>query len=269
MKGSAIILRPEHRDELFETIPFESSMPARDMLVFSLSHFEALRVCEIAKLEIGKLLGPRGEILDFIRVEPHTSKRDGRTIKMHPRVRQALEDFLDVYPDADWVAISPRGGPPLTAAALGRAMERLYRDCGFGGCRSHTGRATCLSEMARLANLYGCNLAEVQRFAGHKRLETTANYLGATGNLAGLVDAIGTNNHERRDSSADKKSTPTYWTPASRRRFARRASGPHAAGQSRPDSDGRSDEERLAAREQRDRKSRRKLRQHRPFRRDR
>src|SRR4051812_15776646 len=63
MKGSAIILRPEHRDQLFEAIPFQSTMPARDNLVFSMSFFNGMRVCEIAEMPIDRMLGPRGEIL--------------------------------------------------------------------------------------------------------------------------------------------------------------------------------------------------------------
>jgi integrase/recombinase XerD len=274
MDGSAIILRPEHRDQLFEAIPFQSPMPARDNLVFSMSFFNAMRVCEIAEIPIDRMLGPRGEILGFIRIIPETTKRDGRTIPMHPRVRQALEEFLDAYPDAEWVAISPRDprpeALPMTAAALGRAMERLYRNCGFGGCRSHTGRATCITEMASMANMYGCNLAEVQRFAGHKRLETTANYLGATGNITSLVDALGNHrNQQRRTHIAQENSGPIYWTPESVGSTARRAGRPDAAGQPRADSDGRRDAERLAAREAHRARSRRKLRQNRPFRRDR
>src|SRR5689334_17140124 len=97
--SSAIILRPEHRDELLETIPFVSPMPARDNLIFRLSHFNALRVCEISQLAVDAMLGPRGEILDVIRIAPHMTKGGrGRTIPAHPEVRQAFLEFLDVYP---------------------------------------------------------------------------------------------------------------------------------------------------------------------------
>jgi integrase len=274
VKGSAIVLRPEHRDQFFEAIPFQSPMPARDNLVMSMSFFEAMRVCEIAEIEIDKMLGPRGEIFGFIRIEPETTKRDGRTIPMHPRVRQALVEFLDAYPEAEWVAISPRdlrpNARPMTAAALGRAMERLYRNCGFGGCCSHTGRATCITEMASMANMYGCNLAEVQRFAGHKRLETTANYLGATGNITSLVDALGNHHHQKgRNDIAKENSGPIYWTPESLGGAARRPSRPDVTSQPCADGDGRRDAERLAARDAHRARSRRKLRQNRPFRRDR
>ena len=176
--ASAINLTPEQRDELFELIPFISWMPSRDVLIFALSHYQGLRACEIAQIRIDWMLGPRGEILDVIRIAPHMTKRSaGRELPMHPFVRDALADFIDVYPDAEWVAISPRDGRQMTAPTLRRAMQRIYELAGFSACRSHCGRATCLTEMANFANLNGGNIGDVQLFAGHKRLESTASYI--------------------------------------------------------------------------------------------
>ena len=271
MKGSAIVLHPDEWDELFETIPVVSTMPARDRLVFACSFYNAMRVCEIAGLVIDWMLGPRGEILDFIRIAPHTTKRNGaRTIEMHPKVREALEDFLDVYPTAEWVAISPRDGRQMKPQALSRAMERIYEAAGFSGCRSHTGRASCATDMASKANRHGCNLAQVQRFLGHKRLETTANYLGAAGNMASLVQAIGNNNTNGRRTSIEPASPgQTHPKASSNRGVARRTGRSAPAREPHSDGHGRRDEERSAVRTEAKRRARRKLRQNRPLRRDR
>lgn len=266
---SAVILRPEHRDEFFEILPFSSRMPARDKLVFALSFFQVMRVCEIAQAMIDDILGPRGEILDVIRIAPYMTKGSrGRTIPMHPFVRECFIEFLDVYPGAEWVAISPRDGRQMYPHTLGKAMERCFKDAGFPGCRSHTGRATGITEMATQANLHGCNLSEVQHFAGHKRLETTASYLGPTGNLADLVRAMGSSNRQQGNpTNAAQESGPTYWSPGAR---VRRDNGPRRAhrlaiaGQPGADGHGRRDEERLVRRSELKRRSRRKLRQTRP-----
>lgn len=275
-KGSAIILKPEHRDEFFEILPYVSRMPARDNLVFRCSFFGAMRVCEIADLDVDSTLGPRGEILDCIRIKPGSTKgSEGRTIKMHRLIREALEDLLDVYPDATCVAISPRDGRQMKAGTLGRAMERLYRDAGFAGCRSHTGRASCITEMATLANLHGSHLGEVQRFAGHKQLETTAGYLGATGSIGDLVDALGSNTNTntnrggRRNKHEKARPAPTYWEPSLQRSPAGRQGRSAIAREPRSDGHGGRDAERLASRDAAKRRSRRKLRQNRPARRDR
>jgi integrase/recombinase XerD len=245
-------------------------MPARDYLIFTLSFLGALRVCEIAQLAVDAMLGPRGEILDCIRIAPHMTKgSEGRSIPMHPLIREALADFLDVYPNAQWVAISPRDGRQMRAATLARAMERVFRDCGFPGCRSHSGRATCITELARNANRLGCTLKDVQEFAGHKRLETTASYLGPTDSLADLVAGLGNNSNKRRISYGATRREIHYWAPRAGVRSdqrSRRSGRPGAAGQPRRDGDHRRDEERYAERLQSSGRARRKLRQNRPFR---
>lgn len=271
---SAIVLTAEQRDELLETVPHVSRVPARDVLVFELSFFGALRVCEIAQTAVDAMLGPRGEILDFIRIAPWTTKRSrGRAIPMHPRIKAAFADFLDVYPHAEWVALSPRDGRMMSPVALGRAIERIYERAGFPGCRSHTGRATCLTEMAKVANLEGCTLEDVQQFAGHRRLETVARYLGLTGNLSRLVNAIGNHsNKERRMSNGafeqgnrDRANSPGIrvgyhdWRP-------RR---PGIASEPRGHGNGQRDTERLARRLEHGQGSRRKLRKPHPVRRER
>lgn len=271
---AAIVITPEHRDELLETVPHVSRMPARDVLVFEVSFYGALRVCEIAQLAIDAMLGPRGEILDVIRIAPWTTKRNrGRTIPMHPRIKAALADFLDVYPHAEWVAMSPRDGRMMTPAALGKAMERIYERAGFPGCRSHTGRATCLTEMAKIANLEGCTLEDIQQFAGHKRLETTGKYLGLTGNLSRLVNAIGSHsNKERRMSNGTFEQGNRYWANSPGLRLGhhgRRPRRPGLASEPGGHGNGRRDAERLARRLEHGQASRRKLRKPHPVRRDR
>jgi integrase/recombinase XerD len=268
--ASAINLTPEQRDELFETIPFISWMPSRDVLIFALSHFQGLRACEIAQLRIDSMLGPRGEILDLIRIAPHMTKKSGaRVLPLHPFVRDALADFLDAYPDAEWVAISPRHGRQMKAPTLRRAMQRIYERAGFGPCRSHCGRATCITEMANTANLNGANIGDVQFFAGHKRLETTASYISPTGRLGDLVRSLGGYKNGRttngRSGFQDARRTASYRAQALR---VERQGGSGASGKPHLHRDGRRDEERLASRMELHRRARRKLRQTRPQRRD-
>jgi integrase len=267
MSRSAIVLHPEQRDELFETIPFVSRMPARDLLVFRLSFFAALRGCEMAHLKIDDMLGPRGDILDEIRIAPNMTKGSrGRSLPMHRMINGALIDFLDTYPDARWVAISPRGGRQMRPATLIRAMDRLYTLAGFSGCGSHTGRATCITEMARHANLLGCSLRDVQKFAGHRRLETTASYLGSTDRLTDLVSSLGNRNDHERRLRIGTKTEPRHQGKPRRVRSERdrpRSVQSGIVGRSYSHGDGRRDEERLERK-----RDTRRARRHRPARRD-
>lgn len=239
--GSAIALDREELEELLERIPSISLSPIRDMLIFLLSYLAALRRCEIAQLRIDAMLGPRGQIADHIRIAPRITKGSrGRVIPMHPRIRAALIDFMEAYPDAEWIAIGPYDGQPMTAAAVGTAMERLHRDAGFGGCTSHTGRATCLTELAKYANLYGGSLRDVQLFAGHKRLETIMSYLGTSDALPDMVLGLGSNkNREGRlghgNASKSRKFAAGYADEARGDEHEVWAAGICHPGQSDPD----------------------------------
>jgi hypothetical protein len=270
--GSAIALDPEETRELLETIPFVSSMPARDNLMVKLSFRAGQRRCEIAQTRIDALLGPRGEISDHIRIAPRMTKGSkGRVIRMHPEIRDAVIEFMNVYPDAEWIAIAPHTGRQMTAAAVGTALERLYRDAGFGGCTSHTGRATCLTELARYANLHGGSLRDVQLFAGHKRLETIMSYLGASEAQSDMVLALGSRSN--REGRLNHGYGPKFRARASGRIDEARgdehedwAARICNSGQSHSDRDER---EQGAVRRYPDRGAKRVPRQPRPVRRDR
>ena len=196
-RGGAVVLPPGQRLECGELVEEFSRDPVVDNLTWALSHYGALRVSEIAHLRLDSIYDPVGNVRNHIRIAPHTTKGSrGRTIPMAPMIKRRFLEFLDVYPDAEWVARSPRNGRQMNPAALQARMDRRYRDIGFVGCSSHTGRATCITELARMANYYRGTLRDVQIFAGHKRLETTASYLAADGAIVDMVSAYGAN-HQR------------------------------------------------------------------------
>jgi hypothetical protein len=123
----------------------------------------------------------------------------GRVIPMSPEIRECIEEFIDVYPWADWFAISPRDGRQMRPATLAAHFDRLYKQIGFVGCTSHTGRASCITELAQNCTRHGGSLRDVQYFAGHKSLETTARYIGLSDAQPAMVRNLGGQfNKERR-----------------------------------------------------------------------
>ena len=53
----------------------------------------------------------------------------------------------------------------------------LYRELGFEGCSSHSGRRTFITQAARLTHKAGGSLRDVQLLAGHQSIETTQRYI--------------------------------------------------------------------------------------------
>jgi integrase/recombinase XerD len=56
-------------------------------------------------------------------------------------------------------------------------FKSLYLALDFGGCSSHSGRRTFITQAARLIPQAGGSLRDVQLLAGHKSLVTTERYI--------------------------------------------------------------------------------------------
>lgn len=191
-RGPAVILDAADVPEVCDLVLEVSRNPVVDRMLFALSFRAAMRVCEMAALTVDAILGPRGRVMDEIRITVTKGKR-GRVIEMHPDIRDAAEEFMWTYPDKEWFALAPYDGVQMNAPALGAHFKRLYDRIGFIGCTSHTGRATCITELLSHAGRWGGSIWDVKEFAGHKHLSSTAKYLTQSGALPDMVRSLGTN----------------------------------------------------------------------------
>jgi integrase len=53
----------------------------------------------------------------------------------------------------------------------------LFKELGFEGCSSHSGRRTFITAAARNIHRSGCSLRDVQLLAGRPSIETTERYI--------------------------------------------------------------------------------------------
>jgi integrase/recombinase XerD len=177
-----------------------SPVAERDLLFLSLSFRGGLRACEIAGLEIRALVDPQGYLRDFIDILSHATKfgRE-RMIPMHPEIADAFRPFRYRYPHTEWVAVSPRGGGQMSANAVTLWFLKLFREVRLKQCSSHSGRRTAITNLARHYHHHGGSLVDVQRFAGHSRLETTEAYIEPSNSLTAMVKALGTEPPKQRN----------------------------------------------------------------------
>ena len=151
---------------------------ARSRVIILLSHRAGLRAAEIAKLEWSMVLDATGRVGQSIQLEDRIAKKKhGRRIPIHPELRHALVTLQRGKRHIFGPVIRSRRGGHMKPNSLVNWFKSLYRELGFGGCSSHSGRRTFITQAARLIPQAGGSLRDVQLLAGHRSLVTTERYI--------------------------------------------------------------------------------------------
>lgn len=156
--------------------------PARNKLIFLLSVKAGLRAIEIAYLRWRNILSSDRSISGYIIIEDAGSKgkRGGRTIPMHPLIRSELDRYVEMigsFEPNDRVIVSERKTRGVSPGYVTTMLWLWYRDAGFVGASSHSGRRTFITNAARKISDCGGSIRDVQHLAGHKSLNTTQRYI--------------------------------------------------------------------------------------------
>ena len=158
--------------------------PARDRVIFMLSTKAGLRAKEIAYLRWCMVLTPDGTIGGTIDLTDSATKgRSGRVIPINRELKGALQEYLtqeqgrvDFDAGRDFVVRTQRSDRSSPQAIV-NMFQGWYRQLGFVGCSSHSGRRTFITHSARKISLVGGSLRDVQYLAGHSHLQTTQSYI--------------------------------------------------------------------------------------------
>src|SRR3954452_19384251 len=144
----AKILSAAHVDDLL-FFANNSRHPLRNRLIVLLSVKAGLRAAEIAKLTWPMLLDPSGEVGSTLEVRDEIAKkRSGRSIPIHPELRQTLVEARQLSRGQGPLIRSERGGA-MTPMSIVVWFSRAYEERGFDGCSSHSGRRTFITRAAR------------------------------------------------------------------------------------------------------------------------
>jgi integrase/recombinase XerD len=166
----------DHIDDLL-FFAERSRHPLRNRLIVLLSVKAGLRAAEIAKLTWAMLLDPSGEVGSTLEVRDEIAKkRGGRSIPIHPELRQALVEARLLCNRRGPLIRSERGGA-MTPMSIVVWFSRAYDELGFEGCSSHSGRRTFITRAARSVHKAGGSLRDVQLLAGHRSIQTTQRYI--------------------------------------------------------------------------------------------
>jgi site-specific recombinase XerD len=191
-----------HRLTLLPRIPSDPDWAAvltelareglRNRLMFALAYYGALRREELVSLRVSDLDVARR--LVTIRAETSKGSRS-RVVCYSAAAAPALAVYLNRRR-----ALDMRAGPiflsesdrnprqPISKWSWSKVIERLARQAGVGGFSTHTLRHLRLTHLARA----GWRLHDIATYAGHRNVQTSAQYIHLSGNdlLAKMAQSV-------------------------------------------------------------------------------
>lgn len=149
----------------------------RNVVMFLLSVDAALRAKEVAELTWEMLTDGEGKLTDEIRLQDKASKgKSGGVLYQSKRLHAALYKLSQGKILKGRVITSQRGGP-MNAQVVVNWFFNLYRDLGYEGCTSHSGRRTAVTRWSRSITSVGGSLRDVQALARHSSIAMTQRYI--------------------------------------------------------------------------------------------
>ncbi len=152
----------------------------RNKLIFLLSIKSGLRAKEISCLKWSMVLNSDGSISDVISLTDSASKgKSGGSIPMARDVHKALlahKQLSEPIIPSNRVITTQRSSATNPQFIVNLFFE-WYRQLGFLGCSSHSGRRTFITNAARNIGKFGGSIRDVQALARHKSLAMTQRYI--------------------------------------------------------------------------------------------
>ena len=168
----------------------------RNQVVFMLSSKSGLRSKEISCLKWNMIVDPHGDVSDSIHLTNDASKgNSGRIIPLNKDLRNSLVELLEMESQRRWFDLSSsfvirtersestsfvirtERSESTSPQCIVNMFQGWYRDLGYVGCSSHSGRRSFVTNTARKISLVGGSLRDVQMMVGHKNLQTTQRYI--------------------------------------------------------------------------------------------
>lgn len=177
MKGA----RPLTDEEIGLIIKsFKGRFAARDRALFTLGVKTGLRVSEILSLRISDIF-QHGRIVERVYVQRKNMKGkiQGRTVLLHPEVKEAVKAWIEVNGTLDTEAYlfkSRKGtNQPITRKQAWRILDTLFSRIGLSGkFGTHTMRKSFAKKMYELLDH---DLIKTQKSLGHVSIQSTVSYL--------------------------------------------------------------------------------------------
>ena len=159
----------------------QTRFPERNRIMFLLSIYAGLRVCNIQRIQIADVYDSNGNPFDKI-VLDRTKTKGNRVYECY--LSNDLKTELKKYykfllskhttlKPTDYLIYSQKlSNNPLTKESINRVFREVYDSVGLFQCRSHSGRRTFITKLCDK----GVAIQLVSKLVNHTSVNTTLSY---------------------------------------------------------------------------------------------
>lgn len=148
----------------------------RNRTIVLLTHWAGMRIGEVAAVRVCDVLASDGSIREEINLTASQTKGShSRTVLLNERMRSELAAYVQTLKvrDPKQALFKTQRSPCFSANSLTQIVNGLYKQAGFDGASSHSGRRTFLTNLAEK----GVSTRVMMALAGHRNMATTQRYI--------------------------------------------------------------------------------------------
>jgi integrase/recombinase XerD len=174
-QGKARVLTTQEHTQFLQFLA-TSRQAALNKAVYLLGYRAGLRVGSIAGIKINDVLDSSGNLKEVVELRRDIVKnrKNYAAYLTHPELREALLSYLAERPETEvenlFVSQKNTG---FSANALTHKMLKLYREAGFDGASSHSGRRSFATNCIRS----GVDIVSLKTLMNHASIQQTSEYI--------------------------------------------------------------------------------------------
>lgn len=148
----------------------------RNRAIILLTHLAGMRIGEVAAVRICDVVASDGTVRDEINLTAAQTKGNrSRSVLLNERVQAELAAYIRTVRvrDPKQALFNTQRSAAFTANSLTQVVNGIYRNAGFDGASSHSGRRGFLTNLAEK----GVSVRVMMALAGHANMATTQRYI--------------------------------------------------------------------------------------------
>ena len=149
---------------------------ARNRAIILLTHLAGMRIGEVAAVRVCDVVASDGAVRDEINLTAAQTKGNrSRSVLLNERVQGELAAYIRTVRvrDSKQALFKTQRSAAFTANSLTQVVNGIYRNAGFDGASSHSGRRGFLTNLAEK----GVSVRVMMALAGHANMATTQRYI--------------------------------------------------------------------------------------------